>query len=85
MLIREFYLDTNDTTSGIRSKLPNHHNYLPTVGHDISLLSMYVKKQVYSLRARGEQKSDLLMNLFKKYVISSYKAFIRYIEKKLEA
>ena len=85
MLIRESYLDTNATTSGIRSKLANLHNYLPTVGHAISLLNIYVKKKVYSLRARGEQTSDLLMNLFKAYVISSDKAFVRYIEKKLEA
>ena len=85
VLIREFYLDTNDTTSGIRSKLANHHNYLPTVGHDISLLNMNVKNQVYLLRDGGEHTSDLLMNLFKSYMISSDKAFIRYIEKKLEA
>ena len=45
---------------------------------------MYFKKQVYTLRARGEQTSDLLMNLFKAYVISSDKAFVIYIEKKLE-
>ena len=46
---------------------------------------MYVKKQVFSLRARGEYTSDLLMNLFKAYMVSSNKAFVRYIEKKLEA
>ena len=46
---------------------------------------MYVKKQVYSLRARVEHTSYLLMNLFKAYVISSDKAFVRYIEKKLKA
>ena len=85
VFIRESYLDTNSTTSGISSKLANLHNYLPTVGHDISLLNMNVKNQVYSLRARGEQTSDLLMNLFKAYAISSDKAFVRYIEKKIEA
>ena len=85
MLIKESYLDTNATTSGIRSNLYNLHNYLPTVGYDISLLNMYVKKQVYSIRVRGEQTSDVLMNLFKAYVISSDKDFVRYIEKKLEA
>ena len=83
MLIRQSYLDTNATTSGIRRKLANLHNYLPTVGHDISLLNMYVKKQVYSLRSRREHTSDLLMNLFKAYVISSDKAFVIYIEKKI--
>ena len=85
VLIRDSYLDTNATTSGIRSKLANLHNYLPTVEHDISLLNMYVKNQVYSLRARGEHTSDLLMNLFKAYMISSNEDFVRYIEKKLEA
>ena len=83
VLIRDSYLDTNATTSVIRSKLANLHNYLPTAEHDISLLNIYVKKQVYSLRAREEQTSDLLMNLFKSYVISSDKAFVRYIEKKI--
>ena len=85
VLIRESYLDTNATGSGIRSKIANLHNYLPTVGHDISLFNVYVNKQVYLLRARGEHTSDLLMNLFKAYLISSDKAFVRYIEKKLEA
>ena len=46
---------------------------------------MYVKKQVSLLRDREEQTSDLLMNLFKYYVISSDKAFVRYIENKLKA
>ena len=85
VMIRESYLDTNDTTSGISSKIANLHNYLPRVGHDISLLNMYVKKQVYLIRAGGEHTSDLLMNLFKAYVISSDRAFVRYIENKLEA
>ena len=35
VLIRDSYLDTNSTASGIRSKLTNIHNYLPTVGHYI--------------------------------------------------
>ena len=35
ILIRESYLDTDATTSGIRSKLANIHNYLTMVGHDI--------------------------------------------------
>ena len=85
VLIRESYLDTNATTIGIRSKLANLHNYLPTVRHEISLLNIYVKKQVYLLRAGGEHTSDLLIKLFKAYVISSDKAFVRYIENKLEA
>ena len=85
VMIRESYLDTNAMTSGIRSKLANLQNYLSSVGHDISFLNTYVKKQVYSLRARGEHTSDMLMNLFKAYVISSDKAFVRYIEKKLKA
>ena len=85
VLIRESYLDTNATKSGIRSKLANIQNYLPTVGNEISLLNMYIKNQVYLLRYGGEHTRDLLMNLFKAYTISSYKAFVRYIEKKLEA
>ena len=71
--------------SGIRSKLANLHNYLPTVGHEILLLNMYVNKQVYLLRSEVEHKSALLMNLFKAYVISSNDAFVRYIKKKLKA
>ena len=85
VLIREYYLDTNATTSGIRSKLASLHNYLTMVRHDISLFNVYVKKQVYLIIARGEHTSDLSMKLFKAYVVSSDKAFVRYLEKKLEA
>ena len=46
---------------------------------------MYFKNQLYSIRARGEHKSDLFMNLFKSYFLSSEKAFVRYIENKIEA
>ena len=84
VMIRESYLDKNATTS-IRSKLANIHNYLPTVGHEISLLNMYVKKQAYLLISRGENTSYLLIILFKACMVSSDKAFVRYIEKKLKA
>ena len=84
VMIRESYLDKNTTTS-IRSKLANIHYYLPTVGHEILLLNMYVKKQAYLLISRGENTSYLLIILFKAYMVSSDKAFVRYIEKKLKA
>ena len=84
VLIRECHMDTNATIGSIRQKLSNLDTYLPTVGYNISKFNMYVSSQVEQLRARGQYSNDLLMNLFKGYMAASDKAFVSYIDKKLE-
>lgn len=84
VLIRECHLDTNATSGGIRAKLSSLDTYLPKVGYDILKFNMYVKNLVIQLKARGESSNDLLTNLFKGYLAASDKAFVSYIDKKLE-
>ena len=59
--------------------------YLPTVGYNITKFNMYVKNLVDQLRARGEYTNDLLINLFKGYLLATDKLFTAYIDKQLEA
>lgn len=84
VLIRECHLDTNATSGGIRAKISSLNTYLPKVGYDILKFNMYVKNLVIHLKARGESSNDLLTNLFKGYLAASDKAFVPYIDKKLE-
>ena len=66
----------------IRNRLGNLHEYLPTVGHDITKFNQYVEHQVLALRARGEHTTDLIVNLFKAYKVSSDRTFAEYLKKK---
>lgn len=84
VLIRESSIDTNATTAHIRAQLSSLDTYLPTIGHDISKLNLYVQQKVEALAARGETTNDLLVNLFKGYHAASDRRFVAYIEKKEE-
>jgi hypothetical protein len=56
--------------------------YLPTFGHDITKFNTYVKSLVEGLKSRGETATDLLVNLFKGYMVCSDKEFVEYIKRK---
>lgn len=84
IIIRESHLDTNATTTSIRTKLSGLDVYLPSIGSDITKFNVYVKLLIDSLTARGETTQDLLINLFKGYQSASDKAFVEYIGRKLE-
>ena len=82
ILIRESYLDSNATTSMIRTKLSNLDTYIGQVGNDISKFNKYVQTLLEALNARGETTTDLLTNLFKGYAACSDKTFVKYIADK---
>jgi hypothetical protein len=84
VVIRESHLDTNATTSMVRHKLSNLDTYVATIGNDITKFNAYVRILVDSLSARGEETSDLLVNLFKGYGACSDKSFVDYIRRKQE-
>ena len=84
VLIRESHLDTNATTSMIRTKLTNLDAYIQVIGNDISKFNGYVKMLIQTLHARGETTQDLLTNLFKGYAACSDKNFVKYIARKQE-
>ena len=84
VIIRESHIDTNATTSHIRTQLSSLDLYLPTIGHDIDKFNQQVRGLVEQLAERGETTQDLLSNLFKGYKAASDKSFVAYINKKEE-
>jgi len=85
IVVRESHLDTNATTSTIRTKLSELDSYLPTIGSDISKFNQYVALLLAALKSRGEKTEDLLTNLFKGYLAASDKVFVEYIRRKQES
>ncbi len=53
VIIRESHIDTNATTSNIRTKLSSLDTYIHTIGQDITKFNGYVKLLIDSLQARG--------------------------------
>ena len=84
VVIRESHLDTNATTSMIRTKLSNLDAYINTIGNDITKFNGYVQMLIQTLATRGETTQDLLTNLFKGYAACSDKTFVDYIVRKQE-
>ena len=85
VVIRECHLDTNATVASIRQRLSSLDTYLPsTIDYDIGKLNMYIKTLLDQLSARGERSTDMLSNLFSGYLLAKDRAFVAYIDKKLE-
>ena len=84
VVIRECHLDTNATIASIRQRLASLDTYLPTIDYDIGKLNLYVKTLLDQLAARGETSTDMLSNLFTGYLAAKDRAFVSYIDKKLE-
>ena len=67
ILIRDCHLDSNATSSMIRTKLSNLDEYLTETNNDILKFNNHVRMLMDSLTARGEKTQDLLNNMFKAY------------------
>jgi hypothetical protein len=84
VIIRESHLDTNATSSSIRTKLSSLDNYIGEIGSDITKFNQYVMVLIDGLRARGETSTDILTNLFKGYAAATDKTFTDYIGRRQE-
>lgn len=84
VVVRESYIDTNATTTFIRTQLSSLDEYLPLIDYDIGKFNLHVQALIEALNARGETTSDLLTNLFKGYLAAKDEKFVKYIEKKEE-
>ena len=84
VIIRESHLDTNATSSTIRSKLASLDKYIATIGSDIIKFNQHVMMLTDGLRARGETSNDLLTNLFDAYTAASDNTFVEYITRRQE-
>ena len=84
VLVRESHLDTNATTSWIRTQLSSLDKYMMIISSDIGKLNFHVQTLMGSLTARGETSTDLLTNFFKGYAECSDKMFVTYMASKKE-
>ena len=79
-ILQDIYLDTNATTSMIRTKLSSMDIYIHTVGNDITKFNAYFIQIIDTLASRCETAEDLLINLFNGYGDCTYKLFVEYIQ-----
>ena len=82
VIIRESHLDTNATVNQIRTKLSSLDAYIVTIDADIGRFNQYVKLLIQSLKARNQESSDLLINLFKGYGAVSDEVFRSWLLRK---
>ena len=75
-------MDTNATSSSIRTKLTNLDRYLLSIGQNITKFNIYENIIVEGLKSRGEVTQDLIINLFKGYLTCTDKEFVSYINRK---
>ena len=78
-------IDTWATSSLMREKLSNLDSYITTMKSDIEEFNRYVKLNYQGLQARGEQYDNIMIYLFKAYLVASDREFVSYIKlKKME-
>ena len=83
-LVRESHLDTNVTTSWIRTQLSSLDKYMMIISNDIGKSNFHIQTLMGSLTARGETSTDLLTNLLKGYDKFLDKTFVAYMDRKKE-
>lgn len=66
-IISENCIQSNVTTSPIRTRLASLNEYILTVGSDIGVFNQYVEENLAALTTRGEQTYDLMVNLWRAY------------------
>ena len=80
ILIRECHLDSNATSSMIKTKLTNLDEYLSETNNDILKFNNHVRMLIDSLTAGGETTQDFLANLFRAYAACSDSTFVKYVD-----
>ena len=83
-IIRESHLDSNATTTSIRTQLSSLDTYIATIDSNVTKFNAHVQLVLNGLKSRGETTQDLLTNLFKGYNAASDKTFVAYILRKQE-
>ena len=85
LLMQKAIIDTWATSSLMRENLSNLDSYMTTVKSDIEEFNRYVKLNYQGLQARGERCDDIMIHLFKAYLVASDREFVSYIKlKKME-
>jgi hypothetical protein len=83
-IIEECSIQTNATNAAIRTRLASLNDYIVKIGSDISKFNQYVEENMAALSARGEETSDLLVNLWKAYKAAEDKTFADFMKRQCE-
>ena len=81
-LMQKSIVDSRATVSMMKENLSNLDSYMTSVNSNVEEFNQYVKLNYDGLKARGHQCSDLLVHLWKAYLIVSDKSFVEYIRLK---
>ena len=76
------HIDTNATTTVIKTRLASLDVHMQEKGSDIVAFNTFVRAQRNDLAMRGEQTTDLLIHLFKRYKSANDCNFVAYINRK---
>lgn len=83
-IIEECSIQTNATNAAIRTRLASLNDYIVKIGSDIAKFNQYVEENMAALSARGEETSDLLVNLWKAYKAAEDKEFADFMKRQCE-
>ena len=75
------HIDTRSTESHLRETMSSLEKCIVIFDYNIETFNQYVAAQRSALLARGETSNDLLVNLFKAYLIFPDMTFTNYIQK----
>ena len=79
LLMSKAQVDTVATNYQFKTRLANLENYMGNVNSDIERFNSHVKDAKEGLSVRGEEPSNLIMELFKGYKVAADHEFIKYI------
>lgn len=82
VILGESHLDTNATTSALRTQITQLHEYIHEVNCDISMFNKYVQRLLDGLSSRKQRSEDVLTNLFKAYLAVNDEDFVQYVKRK---
>ena len=84
-IIEESSIQTNATTSAIRTRLASLAEYMKQIGSDIPKFNQYVEENINALAARSEESTDILVNLWKAYKKVEDKQFADFMKRQCES
>lgn len=83
-IIEESSIQTNATTSAICTRLASLNEYIIKIRSDVDKFNQYVEENVTALTARGEDTTDLLVNLWKAYKVVEDRTFSEFMKRRHE-
>ena len=80
LLMSKAQVDAIATNYQFKSRLANLENYMDNINLDIERFNSHVKDAKGGLSARGDEATNLIMELFKDYKVAADHEFVKYIK-----